>query len=112
MKILSTIKRGWLSQRKVLKKVGESEDELHVFLLEKKKKNCSKFLNFSMIKNACLAVFEHTHPLICPNVKEAFLIRSEKMIGLENNSCYQDRILKTDVWQNFHHYATLLLKTI
>lgn len=43
MKILSTIKRGWLSQRKVLKKVGESEDELHVFLLEKKKKTVPNF---------------------------------------------------------------------
>lgn len=61
MKILSTIKRDWLSHRKVLKKVGEFEDELHVFLLEKN--NCSKFLSFSMIKNACLAVFKHTHTL-------------------------------------------------
>lgn len=65
-----------------------------------------------MIKNACLAIFKHTHTLAFPNIKEVFLIGSEKMTGLENISCYQDKVLQTDVWHCFHHYATLLLKTI
>lgn len=34
-----------------------------------------------------------------PSVKRNFLI-SEKITVLETNSCYQDRILKTDVWQH------------
>ena len=33
------------------------------FSYKKPKHNCFKFLNFSMIKNACLAVFKHTHTL-------------------------------------------------
>lgn len=115
MQILCAIDICWLSHEKVLKYIREFENELHVFLLFKHNKTTKtrqpQIFDLSYDEKQRIHSIQKHTSMISPSVKEAFLI-SEKRTVLENNSSYQDRILKTDVWQCPPDCAIASLKTL